>query len=62
MRSAQANSWRDSISKITRVKWTGGVAQWAESPLCKCEDEFKPQFQKTHKKREGKGNFLMNII
>jgi hypothetical protein len=26
-RPAQANSWQDPISKITRGKWTGGVAQ-----------------------------------
>jgi hypothetical protein len=36
-RPAPANSWRNSISKITRAKWTGGVAQAVEHLLCKPE-------------------------
>jgi hypothetical protein len=28
---------REPISKITRAKWTGGVAQVVERLLCKCE-------------------------
>jgi starvation-inducible outer membrane lipoprotein len=28
---------RDPISKITRAKWTGGVAQEVELLFCKCE-------------------------
>jgi hypothetical protein len=32
---AQANSPRDPISKITKAKLTGGVAQAVESLLCK---------------------------
>jgi hypothetical protein len=36
-------------NKITRAKWTGGVAQAVEHLLCKCEAEFKPQFQKINK-------------
>jgi hypothetical protein len=27
-----------SISKITRAKWIGGLAEGAECLLCKCED------------------------
>jgi hypothetical protein len=37
LRPAQANRSQDPISKITRAKWTGGVAQAAERLLCKCE-------------------------
>jgi hypothetical protein len=35
-RPAWANSSGDSISKITRAKWTGLVAQVVECLLCKC--------------------------
>jgi hypothetical protein len=45
-RPAWANSWQDHISKITRAKWTGGMAQ-AEEPLLYCFtwglSEFKLQ-------------------
>jgi hypothetical protein len=34
---ARENSSGDPISKITRAKWTGGVAEVVESLLCKCE-------------------------
>jgi hypothetical protein len=34
-RSTQENSLWDAISKITRPKWTGGVAQAVEHLLCK---------------------------
>jgi hypothetical protein len=34
-RQAQANSSQDLISKITRAKWTGDVAQMVEHLLCK---------------------------
>jgi hypothetical protein len=37
LRPAWANSSRDSIFKITRAKWTGGVAQAVELLLCKSE-------------------------
>jgi hypothetical protein len=37
LRPAWENSLRDAISKITRAKWTGGVAQALQSP------EFKLQ-------------------
>jgi hypothetical protein len=36
-RPAQANSSRDPISKITRAKWTAGVAQMVEHLLWNCE-------------------------
>jgi hypothetical protein len=36
-RSAQANSSRDPMSKITTAKWTRGVAQVVEHFLCKPE-------------------------
>jgi hypothetical protein len=32
-----ANSSQDPISKITRAKWAGGMAQVVEHLLCKCE-------------------------
>jgi hypothetical protein len=34
LRPAQANSSQDPISKITREKWTGGVAHTIECLLC----------------------------
>jgi hypothetical protein len=34
---AQENSSQDPIFKITRVKWTGGVAQVVEHLFCKGE-------------------------
>jgi hypothetical protein len=37
LRTARANSSQDRIFKISRAKWTGGVAQAVESQLCKCE-------------------------
>jgi hypothetical protein len=37
LRPAHANIFQDPISKITRAKWTGGVAQLVEYLLCKCE-------------------------
>jgi hypothetical protein len=36
-RPAWANGSRDHISKMTRAKWTGGVAQAVECLLCKCK-------------------------
>jgi hypothetical protein len=38
LRPAKANSLKDSISKTTRAKWTGGVVQAVECP------EFKSQY------------------
>jgi hypothetical protein len=37
LRPAQANSLQDPISKITKAKWTGGVAQAVESLIYKCQ-------------------------
>jgi hypothetical protein len=34
---ALATSVRDPVSKITRAKWTGGVAQAIQHLLCKCK-------------------------
>jgi hypothetical protein len=36
-----ANSLWDPISKITRAKWTEGVAQVLECPLCKHEAQVQ---------------------
>jgi hypothetical protein len=36
-RLTQANTLQDSVSKITRAKWTGGVSQAVECPLYKCK-------------------------
>jgi hypothetical protein len=41
------NSSQDPISKITRAKWTGGVAQVLEHLLCKCE-ALGPNHNHTH--------------
>jgi hypothetical protein len=41
LRPAWVNSLQYSISKISRAKWTGGVAQAVEYLLCNCE--FIPQ-------------------
>jgi hypothetical protein len=44
---------RDPISKITRAKWTGGVAQVVEHLLCKASSsDFKPQSYKKIKNTE----------
>jgi hypothetical protein len=41
---AWVTSLRDTISKTTSAKWTGGVALLVESLLCKCETlSSKPQ-------------------
>jgi hypothetical protein len=37
LRPPWANSSRGPISKITRAKWAGVVAQAVEHLLCKCE-------------------------
>jgi hypothetical protein len=51
LRPAWANSSQDPISKITRAKWTGGVAQAMEYLLCKCKVPWvKPKCQKKIKK------------
>jgi hypothetical protein len=49
---------QDPISKITRVKWTGGVAQVIEHLLCKCKvlrsnsSPFKKKDRKKERERE----------
>jgi hypothetical protein len=50
LRPAGANSLQDLISKITRTKWTGGVAQ-AECLLCKWK--FWVQTPVPSKKKKG---------
>jgi hypothetical protein len=45
----QENSLQDLIFKITRAKWTGGVAQVAKYLLFKCKTKFKPQFHQEKK-------------
>jgi hypothetical protein len=45
----EANSLQDPISKVTRAKWTEGVAQVVESLLCKHKAQFKLQsYQNTY--------------
>jgi hypothetical protein len=34
--------WETPISKVTRTKWTGGMAQVVKCLLCKCETRMKP--------------------
>jgi hypothetical protein len=45
LRSTWANSSRDPVSKITRPKWVGSVAQEVEYLLCKLETRTKPWIQ-----------------
>jgi hypothetical protein len=53
LRPAQANSLQDPISKITREKWTGGVAQAVECLLCKREVlSSNPSLAKKKKKEK----------
>jgi hypothetical protein len=52
MRPAWANSLQDPISKITRTKWTGDVAQAVEHLLCKRSPEFKPPSHQKKKERK----------
>jgi hypothetical protein len=49
LRSTWTNSSRDPIPKITRAKWTGGVAQALEYLLCKHEAKCKPQSRQKQK-------------
>jgi hypothetical protein len=52
LRPAQANSSRDPIFKITRAKWTGGVAHTGEHLLSKCEAlSSKPTTTKKRKEK-----------
>jgi hypothetical protein len=57
LRPAWVNSLQDHISKITRAKWTGGVAQVIESLLCK--NEFKSQ---SYTKKEMSKSDLLPIF
>jgi hypothetical protein len=56
LRLAWANSSREPISKITRARWTGGVAQVVECLLCKCEalslNPVPPQRRKEKKRKK----------
>jgi hypothetical protein len=54
LRPVQANSSRDSISKITREKWTGDVTHGRVPPLQARSPGFIPQSQEGRKRgREG---------
>jgi hypothetical protein len=54
----QANSLQDPISKITRAKWTAGVAQAVEHLLCKCKalssNHIPPKEGRKKGRKEGK--------
>jgi hypothetical protein len=50
-RPAQAKLHETPISKITRAKWTGGVAQLEEHLLCKLE-ALSSNSTPTHKKND----------
>jgi hypothetical protein len=55
----QAKSTQDPISKITRAKWTGGVAQVAEHLLCKhkaLNSNYKSHQKKKKKKASRAGH------
>jgi hypothetical protein len=50
LKPSQANSLQDPISKITRAKWTGGVAQVVSVPALQMQSpEFKPSHTHTYK-------------
>jgi hypothetical protein len=49
---AWANSSQDPISKITRVKWTRGMAHAVEHLLCK-HKALSSNFSPTKKREEG---------
>jgi hypothetical protein len=51
---AQANSSQDLISKRTRAKWTGGVAEAFELLLCKLEALSSTPSPTKRKKRKEK--------
>jgi hypothetical protein len=51
---AQTNSSNDPISKITRGKWTGGMAQAVEHLLRKLKTKFEPQHHRKKKIKERK--------
>jgi hypothetical protein len=53
-RLRSGGSWIEAISKITRAKRTGDVAQAIECLLCKLSPEFKPQSQQKQNKTAGK--------
>jgi hypothetical protein len=49
------NPSRDPVSKITRAKWTGSMAQVLEYLVCKVQStEFKPQSHQKKKKKTRK--------
>jgi hypothetical protein len=50
LRTVRTSSLQDPISKIIRVKLTGGVVQAVEHQLCK--HKFKSQSHKRKRKRE----------
>jgi hypothetical protein len=52
LRPAWANSSRHLISKITRAKWTGGVAQVVECLLCKRKERSNPSPTKKNSSTE----------
>jgi hypothetical protein len=52
------DSSQDSISKITRIKWSGGVPQMSEHLTSKHESGFKPQFHLKKKKKKGGGTYI----
>jgi hypothetical protein len=63
LRPAGVNNSQDHIPKITRAKWTGGVAQVVESLLCKCKalssnssliKKKKKERKKGRREREGR--------
>jgi hypothetical protein len=52
LRSAPANSSQDPISKITRAKWTGSMAQAVQHLLCKCEALYSNPSPTKEKRKE----------
>jgi hypothetical protein len=61
-RTAWANSLADHIAKITRVKWTGGVAQAVECLLCKCEARSSSSSPKQNKQQQTTHEFYLHTF
>jgi hypothetical protein len=62
LKPAQANSCRDSISKITKAKWNEGVAQAVQQLLCKHKAQCSnPIPQKTKQNKNNLQEYLHEL-
>jgi hypothetical protein len=61
LRPDWANSLKNFISKITRAKWTGGMAQAIECLLCKCK-ALSSNTSSTKKRKKDKLESLRTAV